>query len=778
MLKAKSRPERSLLHHTLDVTKMARHYAKRWPHLSELSGNPSLFDDLIVAALLHDLGKAASGFQDMLNGRDVDHWHGYRHELLSAAIASKLPRTKRRQDLLLAVMTHHMGLNDELSAGRSLVRFDPNTDTLIPFVERLSQLEDYWEELSELHDTLQAQAPAGVEWPSLPEGPQELPEPFSALREGAVRGRGRARGRGESEQLDLARIFLRGLLVGSDHLASAAVTPSNSEHDDIVSEPPKVEKIGPSRFTFDLNTHQQALSETMGSVFLQAPTGSGKTESALLWAQANQSEQQSRHVFYVLPFTASINAMYGRLKREELFGNSEVSLLHGRSSYFIYRWLSESEPGITNKESEQRARKLRQQTRELYYPVKVLTPHQILMAFLGIKGWEKSLCEYSGGLFILDEIHAYDPALTGLLLETFRRLTGELGAKVCIMSATFPTLLQHEFAEQIGDVTHVSLHKEELDRYSRHIVRIEDGAVEARLSEIEEKLSAGMRVLVVLNTVDGAMECFEALKEQARNPCLLHGRLIQADRQKAEARLADREYPVDLLVGTQAIEVSLDIDFDVLYTDPAPLDALLQRFGRVNRKPLHELEKTVREERYRELVVCRERWPGTYPIYDRDAVGERLVSRTLETLPNGQILQESEIGEMIDTVYDEEQLSKFLETTKNKRERLQQVVSNLEPGSEKSHSEDELLDELIDSIPIVPIRFYEKHSQCLAEKRFFDAQDYVFNISKGRYHALQKEGKLDQIPTNGQQHLYGLFAYQEGIGPDFDAPDSLQTDFL
>lgn len=778
MLKAKSSPERSLLHHTLDVTEMAHHYAERWPHLAELSGNANLFDDLILAALLHDLGKAASGFQAMLDGQDEDLWQGYRHELLSAAIASRLPRTARRQDVLLAIMTHHMGINDEMSAGRSLARFDPNTDTLISFEERLSQLGERWGDLSELHNTLRNRAPALVEWPSLPEDPLDLPEPFSALKEAEARSRGRGRTRNkEAERLDLGRIFLRGLLVGSDHLASAAVTQDNSRKERIVPALPEIEKIEPSRFSFALNDHQRSCSETVGSVFLQAPTGSGKTEAALLWAQANQSEQQSRHIFYVLPFTASINAMYGRLKRDDLFGYEAVSLLHGRSSYFTYRWLSESEPGIADKESEQRARKLRQQTRELYYPVKVLTPHQILMAFLGLKGWEKSLCEYSGGLFILDEIHAYEPALTGLLMEILRRLTGELGAKVCIMSATFPTLLQNAFAEQIEDVTHMSLPEEELDRYSRHTVRVEEGTVEDHLPEIRQKLAAGLRVLVVLNTVDGAMECFEALKDVARNSCLLHGRLIQRERENAETRLADREDPVDLLVGTQAIEVSLDIDFDTLYTDPAPLDALLQRFGRVNRKPLYELEKASPKTRYRELVVCKERWPGTYPIYECDDGGERLVSRTLETLPDGRVLQESEIGAMMDDVYDEEQLTGFLETARSKRDRLGQVISSLEPGSEKSRSEDELLDDLIDSIPIVPIAFYEEHYACLVEKRFFDAQDYVFNISKGRYHALKKEGKLNSILVNGQQHLYGLFDYKKGIGPDFDT-ESSTTDFL
>ena len=60
MLLAKSNPKRSLLHHTLDVTAMARQYAGRWTHLADLVNDQTLFDDLVFAALLHDLGKAAS----------------------------------------------------------------------------------------------------------------------------------------------------------------------------------------------------------------------------------------------------------------------------------------------------------------------------------------------------------------------------------------------------------------------------------------------------------------------------------------------------------------------------------------------------------------------------------------------------------------------------------------------------------------------------------------------------------------------------------------------
>jgi CRISPR-associated endonuclease/helicase Cas3 len=769
VLKAKSKPERSLLHHTLDVASMARHYANRWPHLAELASNDKLFDDLMLAALLHDLGKAASGFQSVLDGEDDGSWQRYRHEILSGAITAMLPRSTRRQDVLLAVMTHHMGLNDEMDARRSLVRYDPSNDSLTPFDERLSQLKERWKDLSELLAMLKAHASVYAEWPPLPDDPLDLPDPFAALREGASHGR-RSRVRGD-RPLPLGRIFLRGLLVGSDHLASAAVTEKNSLEADIVADLPNLGEINASAFTFDLNGHQRKCATTEGSIFLDAPTGSGKTEAALLWAQANQSPQRSRHVFYVLPFTASINAMYRRLKDDSLFGDEAVSFLHGRSSYFAYRWLCESEPDLDRKETARKVREARRQTRELYYPVKVLTPHQILMAFLGGKGWEKSLCEYAGGLFILDEVHAYEPRLTGLLFEILRRLTQELGARVCIMSATFPILLREALVESIGAATHVSLEAGDRDRYSRHFVRVEDGTIADHLPEIREKLAAGLRVLVVLNTVAGAMACFEELKEAARNPCLIHGRLVQRDRQAAESRLEDEDYPVDLLVGTQAIEVSLDIDFDVLYSDPAPLDALLQRFGRVNRKPLHELEHASSEERYREVVICRERWPGTFQIYD-----ERLVYRTLETLPDGRVLEESEVASLIDTVYDREQLADFLETANQKSEQLRRVVSRLEPGNEKPYGEDELLDDLIDSIPIVPICFYEAHKSCLHEGRFFDAQDFVFNVSKGRYHGLKKDAKLHQEQIEKQYHLYGLFPYNESLGPDFDGYETLPTE--
>lgn len=771
MLLAKSRPKRSLLHHTLDVTAMASQYAERWTHLAELIDDKTLFEDLLLASLLHDLGKAASGFQAILNGEDDDSWQRYRHEILSAALVATLPYSERRQDLLLAIMTHHMGINDELGARRSLSDYDPRIDSLTPFDKRLEQLRARWQELKSLTEELRSHISETATWPLLPDDPLELPDPFASLRESSKpQRRGRSQ-RHETKSLPLRRIFLRGLLVGSDHLASAAVTEENAANKDIVNAIPSLRPITSEHFAFEVNRHQAECAKTEGNVFLSAPTGSGKTEAALLWAQNNQSLQQSRHIFYLLPFTASINAMYYRLKDKALFGDEAVSLLHGRSSYFAYRWLCEQ--AIAPAKANKQARAMRQLTKELYYPVKVLTPHQILMAFLGVKGWEKSLCEYAGGLFILDEIHAYNPKFTGLLFEVLRRLTRELGAKVCIMSATFPTLLKRALTEQIGDVTDISLAPEERDKYSRHVVRVENGTVEDYLLEIQQKLVEGLRVLVVLNTVKGTMSCFEALKDYAQNPCLIHGRLIQRDRQDAERRLADKENPVDLLVGTQAIEVSLDIDFEVLYSDPAPLDALLQRFGRVNRKPLHKLVGLAAEKRYRQVIVCRSQWPDTPAIYDRSEEGKRLVARTLEVLPKDGLLSEVTVEQMIDTVYDQEQLQSFLEIANTKTIQLRRLIDGLEPGNEKPFNED-ILD--IDSIPIIPNRFSKEHQNFVQEKRFFDAQDFVFNISPGRYHALKGKAQIRDEIVRARKFYYGQFTYEDGIGPNFDIVEHMEAE--
>ena len=119
--------------------------------------------------------------------------------------------------------------------------------------------------------------------------------------------------------------FLKGFMNACDYLASGSKY-------EILSAVKNGEL-----YTFDpLRKTQLIASKTKGSSFLIAPTGSGKTEASFLWADNNQTDNFSKRIFYVLPFTASINAMYNRLVKD--LGSDElVGISQGKASYFIYK---------------------------------------------------------------------------------------------------------------------------------------------------------------------------------------------------------------------------------------------------------------------------------------------------------------------------------------------------------------------------------------------------------------------------------------------------------
>jgi CRISPR-associated endonuclease/helicase Cas3 len=116
--------------------------------------------------------------------------------------------------------------------------------------------------------------------------------------------------------------------------------------------------------------------------------------------------------------------------------NSLVGLLHSRRASALYS-MFELDNAIENQAN---ARNLASLVQEMYFPIKVCMPHQILRYSLQGKGWESVLSEFPNSVFIFDEIHAYNPKLTGLMMATVRYLIGHR-ARCMFITATLPTFL-------------------------------------------------------------------------------------------------------------------------------------------------------------------------------------------------------------------------------------------------------------------------------------------------------------------------------------------------
>lgn len=601
VVRAKSDGE-TLLEHTEKCLSLLPGLMDVFGDMPGLGGIPEFFEHLFYAVFMHDLGKAAAGWQEALDGGKS--W-GYRHEILSAAHAGLLKDKHTARAVALAVISHHRDLTYISDRHPTLPRGGPGEQELFT---RLSQLEHNWGYLQMMWQQLPrlSRKYLGYEAHSH-RVPASLADLADAYRSHVVPYKNQYQNDEPGVVHGRYGLWLLGLLTTCDHLASGGRTS-------LVARVGQIE----DGFGFkQLKELQQLAAGARGSTFLVAPTGFGKTEAALLWAQGNQVSTTGERVFYVLPYTASVNAMYRRLCR--LAGSERVGVLHGRAAYYLYRELSESSPGD---DLARRARAAVSLSKKIYRPYKVLTPFQIFKAFFGVKGFEQQMAEMTGSLFIFDEIHSYDARTTALLLAAAGRLKREFGARLLIMSATLPTFIKDLFGRELGIDSVLAVKHEELAGISRHHLHLLPGRWREHLGQIQNDLHQGKRVLVICNTVAAAQEAYLSLKCHVRTSALLHSRMTLLHREKVEQILTG----VDLLVATQVVEVSLDIDFDTLYTEPAPIDALVQRFGRVNRRGVK----------------------GLAPVYIFSAGGEydrfiytpRLVQNTLELLKQVDVLSD------------------------------------------------------------------------------------------------------------------------------------------
>lgn len=758
---ADKRPE-SLARHTWDVLQRLAEFIALRPTLPQQLTSPRLWHILFWAAFLHDFGKAASGFQARLRGGDK--WL-YRHEVLSLAfvdwVAADWPPEETAW-LVAAIVSHHKDAEEiQLRYAEPESGEDDWLSELLIQIEPAA-VEALWQWVNTCAASWIIDLgldKVGVTAPTLPDLAQATAQ---VQKHGVARirhwlkvyRRFVRRLKDNVQQTEIVgALTLRGYLINADHSASAhaGALPQVSFTAESV-----LQRIKGTPYT-----HQTAAGQTVGSALLIAPTGSGKTEAALLWAarQAKNGAELPR-LFYTLPYQASMNAM--KLRLEQTFsGKGAVGLQHGRSLLSLYRMLLEEEDYTPDAAARQS--KWARNLAELNYPpVRVFSPYQMLKGMYRLRGYEALLSDYHGAAFIFDEIHAYEVNRLAMILKTIAFLSTAFNARFFVMSATFPTLIKAWLQEALGTPVEITAADELFAAFCRHKLVLLHGEITdaAAFNRINQDALQGKSVLVVCNLVDRAQEVYRQLHTQLAPlgvPVeLLHGRFNMRDRSAKEQLVRDAtgststaRRPI-VLVATQVVEVSLDIDIDTLYTEPAPLEALVQRFGRINRRhqqtalaPVHVFQQ---------------------PADGQIIYNETLVQRTLAILERetGRPIDEAAIGHWLDEIYSGEVAAAWEQQYRRAATEFEATcIQSLQPFA-ADRTLEELFYKAFDSIEVLPQSLLGAYQQ-LREEQPILAGELLVSISWRRYYALRNKGLLQPQTEDLPPVVNAAYSSAEGL---------------
>ncbi len=755
----------TLAQHTWYVLSRLAEFIQLRPNLPMQLDVPRLWHILFWSAFLHDFGKAVEGFQTQLRP-DGKRW-GHRHEVFSLAFVDWLIddlSPAEQQWLVASIVSHHRDF-EEIQG----LYPNPNLDDDDPLKPQLASLSEdtlggLWSWLSDCGIPWRDELGLGDFGISMPKLQARHTAIESVQQHGVERIRHWLRVyrrlNRELEDRDTPNavvpgITVRGYIINADHSASAHAGPiplPQFDADTILAS----RNLSPE----GLFGHQSEAEKIDGSALLVAPTGSGKTEAALLWA-AHQSSIIGRlpRLFYTLPYQASMNAMQGRL--EEIFPH--VGLQHGRGLLALYRLLLEKD--YHPRAAARTAKWARNLSQLNYPPVRVFSPYQMLKGMYRLKGYEALLTDYHNAAFIFDEIHAYEVKRLAMMLKTIKYLRVNFNARFFIMSATFPKLIQEWLSEALDAPSTIEADPTLFREFVRHRLILHNGELltDSGLTDVVNDAKAGKSVLVVCNLVAHAQEAYNLIRDQLNEMNirteLLHGRFNMRDRSAKEQLIRDatgatseKRQPI-VLVATQAVEVSLDIDLDTIYTEPAPLEALIQRFGRINRR---------RKQKDLALVHVFRQPNDGQNIYDPE-----LVQRTLSILEreNERSIDEGSIGTWLDEIYGGEVEARWREEYKNAAADFDRTcVRTMRPFAADEGLE-EMFYKAFDGLEVLPASLYDEY-KTLGEEEPIRAGELLVPISWGRFHALKSDG---QVPPRNRREPYRVTAeYNSAVGLTFD----------
>ena len=479
-------------------------------------------------------------------------------------------------------------------------------------------------------------------------------------------------------------IKIKGLLNRLDYAASAHIDVERSNKFLEEAMENWLQKI-------DSNARWNEMQEYMRSnsnknVIVIAQTGMGKTEAGLLWIGNHKG-------FFTLPLKSAINAIYQRIIDSIVVDNKEhkVGLLH--SDTFI-RYLEQSkldgeEQDISTYEAK---------TKQLSLPLTICTLDQLFNFVFRYRGFEHILVTLSYSKVIIDEVQMYSPELTAYLVLGLHYIT-RMGGQFAIMTATLPAFFEDLLTEQ---GIPFEPHKEFTDDMIRHSLEVVDKEINAEDIISKHQEYGGKKILVVCNTIKTAVSMYHQIRKMAEGQQvhLLHSHFTKSDRTKKEKQIlimGHKDSHEDCIwIATQIVEASLDIDFDLLFTELSDLNGLFQRMGRCYRK--RDLDNL----KYNCFVFTggAKRCSGVGQFID-----EKIHRLSKEALSGHKgIINEKQKIEMVKSLYTKEKLPEYYASIKKSIKYVKSIQDN---ELSRKLAIETFRD--IDTFSVIPRSVYESH---------------------------------------------------------------------
>lgn len=538
MLYAKSDPPESINEHTEKLLRNLKILRNVYENIVDKNPNVDerLWNLLEIACVYHDIGKVYSPFQNIILeklGKEKLYttfdYESIKHEQLSPMFipTDDLNYTERKI-IYQAIYYHHCRVHKKVNSN---------------LVEKIIK-----EDILPRYDNIRSEIK------------YKLKDDLDCNYLGYVLGRNKI---DEESEVYIKYCLLKGLLHRLDHSSSADVLVENKTEQSLGECTENSLKF--KGYNGKNELQKFCKDNISNNILVIGSTGIGKTEAATIWSDIGKT-------FFTLPIRTSINAIYDRIKFD--IGYKDVGLLH--SSAVDY--LEEKEDKFDYH--------LYEQTKNLGNRVIVCTIDQIFPFIFRYNGYEKIYATLAFSKVIIDEIQAYSPEITAIILKEIKMIN-DIGGKFMIMTATLPRIYKDEL-EKMGIKFKFG---EFLKPIMRHKLSINDNSLDNDIENIINKASSS-KVLVILNTIDKANELYLKIKEKnIENVNVLHSRFIKNDRSNKENSIInfskERE-KTGIWITTQIVEASLDIDFDYLFTEMSTLDSLFQRCGRCYRSRKYE----------------------------------------------------------------------------------------------------------------------------------------------------------------------------------------------